>query len=108
MVEWRTRIQCYVSLTGRNKIKDWYEGLSTQEQADADEFLKTMRRTSTMDWKLPNYRPRLSNIKGADAKKAKGLGELRWPSEKKQHRLLGFFWGGGWCAVIGCTHKQHV
>jgi hypothetical protein len=57
---------------------------------------------------MPNYRPRLSNIKGADRKKAKGLGELRWTSERKEHRLLGFFRSGSWYAVIGCTHKQNI
>jgi hypothetical protein len=72
---WRTPIRCYVSPTGRNKIKDWYDGLTVQGKSDADEFLKDMRRT--LDWRMPDYRPKLSNVKGVDKKKVKGLGELR-------------------------------
>jgi hypothetical protein len=49
---------------------------------------------------LPNYRPRLRN--------GEGLGELRWLSGDKQHRLIGFFMKGYWYAVIGCTHKQQI
>ena len=95
---WRTQIRCYVSPGGNNKIADWYAGLSVQAKADADEFLKDMRQSR--DWKPPNYRPRLRDLKG--------VGELRWFSEGKQHRLLGFFREGSWCAVVGCTHKQNV
>ena len=98
MESWRTPIRCYVSLAGNNRIADWYLGLSKQERSDADEFLKIMRRTR--GWKLPEYRPRLTN--------GNGLGELRWFSEGKQHRLIGFFKGGFWYAVAGCTHKQQV
>src|SRR5258708_35353023 len=98
MDEWRTPIRCYVSPAGNNKISDWYSHLLTQEKADADEFLKNMRKTR--DWQMPNYRPRLRD--------GEGLGELRWPSENKQHRLLGFFMKGYWYAVVGCTHKQQI
>ena len=72
--------------------------MSVQERSDADEFLKNMRRTR--DWKWPDYRARLRN--------GDGLGELRWESEGKQQRLLGFFGDGCWYAVVGCTHKQQV
>jgi hypothetical protein len=98
MSEWRTPIRCYVSPAGNNKIAEWYEHLSPQEKADTDEFLRIMRKTR--DWHMPDYRPRLRG--------AAGLGELRWTSEKKQHRLLGFFIKGFWCAVVGCVHKQQV
>ena len=98
MSVWRTSIRCYVSLAGNNKIADWYRGLSPQEKADADEFLKNIRKT--LDWRPPDYRPRLRD--------GEGLGELRWQSENKQHRLLGFFMGGAWYAVVGCTHKQQI
>lgn len=98
MSEWRTQIRCYVSPAQNNKIAEWYEGLSAQEKSDADEFLKDMRKTK--DWGMPHYRPRLRD--------SEGLGELRWPSEKRQHRLLGFFLGNYWYAVVGCTHKDQV
>ena len=54
----------------------------------------------TQDWTLPSYRPKLTGHKG--------LGELRWTSEKKQHRLVGYLKGGTFFALIGCTHKQQV
>jgi hypothetical protein len=98
MDDWRTPIRCYVSPAGNNKISDWYSSLSPQGKADADEFLKNMRRTR--EWHMPDYRPRLRD--------GEGLGELRWLSENKQHRLLGFFMKGYWYAVIGCTHKQQI
>jgi hypothetical protein len=98
MEEWRTQIRCYVSQAGNNKIADWYEDLSVQERADTDEFLKNMRKTR--EWVKPSYRPRLTGYKE--------LGELRWSSEKKQHRLIGFFADGVWYALVGCTHKQNV
>ena len=98
MDEWRAKIRCYVSPAGNNKVADWYGELSSQEKADADEFLKAMRKTR--EWAMPNYRPRLKN--------GEGLGELRWVSEKQQQRLLGFFNGGYWYALVGCTHKQQV
>ncbi len=98
MSRWRTNIRCYVSPAGNNKIADWYNDLSVEDRAGADEFLKDMRMTR--NWEMPMYRPRL---KGGD-----GLGELRWESEDKQHRLIGFFFQGYWYAVQGCTHKQQV
>jgi hypothetical protein len=65
-------VRCYVSPADNNKIADWYETLSVQEQSDTDEFIKTMRKTK--EWTMPNYRPHL--------KGHKGLGELRWQSRK--------------------------
>ena len=90
-------IRCYISPppANRNKIADWYYDLLPQERADADEFIKDMRKTR--DWKPPLYKPL-----------GRGLGELRWSSNKKQHRLIGFFMGYAWYAVMGCTHKQRI
>ena len=90
-------IRCYVSPppASRNKIADWLNDLSPQERADAEEFIKNMRKT--LDWRPPLYK----RLRG-------GLGELRWRSNNKQHRLIGFFVGYAWYAVIGCTHKQRI
>jgi hypothetical protein len=95
---WRTQVRCYQSPAGNNKIADWYWGLSVQQKADTDEFLKNMRKMR--EWKPPEYRPRLRD--------GDGLGELRWRSENKEHRLMGFFMKGIWYAVLGCTHKQQI
>lgn len=91
-------ILCYVSPLGNNKIAEWYADLSAAEKADADEFIKDMRCTA--EWKMPDYRPRL--------REHKRLGELRWTSEKKEHRLVGYLKGGSFIALIGCTHKQNI
>ena len=98
MISWLKPIRCYVSPSGSNKISAWYESLVPQERADADEFIKNMRKTR--EWKMPNYRPSLRGYKG--------LGELRWESERKQHRLIGYLQGGTFYALIGCTHKQQI
>lgn len=91
-------IRCYRSPAGNNKIKDWYSGLSSQERADADEFIKDMRKTQ--EWKMPCYRPKLQGYKS--------LGELRWTSGNKEHRLIGYLKAGTFFAMIGCTHKGNV
>jgi hypothetical protein len=91
-------IRCYVSpASGRNKIADWYHSLSSEERADADEFVKNMRKTK--DWSMPNYRQRLRTYK---------FGELRWTSRKRQHRLLGYLKAEEYFALVGCTHKQRI
>ena len=69
--------------------------LSPQEQADGDLFIKTQRKFRR--WEMPAYR----SLGG-------GIGELRWESENKQHRLLGFFGDDIWYALIGCKHKQRI
>ncbi len=89
---------CYVSPAGNNKIADWYEALSVQERADADEFIKDMRKTA--DWAMPKYRPGLRGHKG--------IGELRWTSERKEHRLVGYLKGNAFYALLGCVHKGKV
>jgi len=98
MEGWRRKIRCYVSPAGRNKIADWYNELSPSERADADAFIGTMRKVK--EWNMPDYRP---SLRGGG-----GLGELRWESSKKQHRLIGFFRGDAFIAVLGCTHKQQI
>ncbi len=91
-------IRCYCSPAGNNKIVDWHADLSAQERADADTFIAIMR--NKLEWAMPDYRRRLQGYKR--------LGELRWMSCKKQHRLIGFFMGGVWYALLGCTHKQQI
>jgi hypothetical protein len=76
---WRP-VRSYVSPAGRDKIRDWYEGLSIQEQADADELIKNQRRIAK--WRMPQYKHLFD-----------GIGELRWKSAKRAQRLLGYFEG---------------
>jgi hypothetical protein len=99
MGEPRTPIRCFVSPSGRNKISDWYEDLSPQDKAAADAFVGAMHMKLEWDW--PEYR---KSMKGA----ARGLGELRWSSQRVEHRLIGYFHDGNWVALLGCTHKGKV
>jgi hypothetical protein len=91
-------VRCYVSPAGKNKIAEWYQELSIQQRADADEFIKNMRKK--IEWTMPDYRPKLKSH-GA-------IGELRWQSDSKQHRLVGYLKGGTFFALIGCIHKQQI
>ena len=91
-------VLCYVSPAGNNKIADWYEDLTATEKADTDEFIKTMRKT--MDWIGSSYKP---SLKGYSK-----LGELRWDSGNKKHRLIGFFREGKFVAVMGALSLIHI
>lgn len=93
--ETKKRLLCYVSEAGRNKIADWYCDLSAAEQADADAFIAMVRKLK--EWKMPDFKPLSA-----------GLSELRWKSENKQHRLIGYFKAGAFVLLIGCTHKQQI
>jgi hypothetical protein len=95
MAAYERPLRCYVSPTGRNKIIQWYESLSVVERADADLFIKNIRKVR--EWRLPDYRSLFE-----------GIGELRWKSSGKQQRLLGYFSGDSWVALIGCRHKGPV
>ncbi len=88
----------YLSPAGGDKIAEWYGGLSPQEKADTDEFVADMRKTA--DWVMPSYKPSLRGYPK--------LGELRWDSCRKKHRLLGFLKDGKFFAVMGCYHKQQI
>lgn len=96
MTEWKTRIRCYCSTSGRNEITEWRKKLSVKERAKTDRFLKLMRQSKI--WRMPDYR----KLTGHD------YGELRWDADKKEHRLFGFFDAGTWYALVGCTHKGTV
>ena len=63
-----------------------------------DEFIKDMWKTR--EWGMPNYRPKLQGYKG--------LGELRWASGKKEHRLIGYLRSDTFFAMMGCTHRGKI
>ena len=96
------RILCFVSPTGKDKIRDWYDDLGPAERATADAFIKTVLRKQ--DWVMPYYLPALSG-----SKDLKRIGELRWICNNVNHRLVGYLMNGvDFAAMIGCTHKQQV
>jgi hypothetical protein len=91
----------YISLRGRNVIQDWYAGLLMRERTDFDAFIRLLARTA--EWRYPDFRW----LRG---KKYRGLGEIRFESEKKEHRVIGYFnlVPRQYIMLIGCFHKQRI
>ncbi|MBI3799143.1 MAG: type II toxin-antitoxin system RelE/ParE family toxin [Deltaproteobacteria bacterium] len=95
------RFRDYMSRSGRNPIGDWYKGLSPQAKADFDRLLQILERTR--EWREPAF-------KRLQGKKYRGLGELRWLTERVQYRVIGCNGPGRgeYTLLIGCTHKSQV
>jgi hypothetical protein len=91
----------YISVQGRNAITDWYDRLLSQEQTDFDTMIRILAKTR--QWRMPEFRW----IKG---RPYAGLGEIRFTSERKQHRVVGFYGPRQqqFTMLIGCTHKQNI
>ena len=89
----------FVSHTGRNQIADWYELLSAQARSDFDALIDILEKKE--DWSYPEYK----DLK----RKHKGVGEIRWKTEKTQHRVLGYSPSDHvFVLLIGCTHKMNI
>jgi hypothetical protein len=90
----------YISPQGRNVIADWYAGLQTQEQSDFKALMRILAKTR--QWHSGAYKPL--------GKQYPGLGELRFYSQRKAHRVIGYFGPGRgqFTMLIGCFHKQKV
>jgi hypothetical protein len=90
----------YISPQGRNVITDWHAGLLRQEQSD---FLAVIRILA----KMQPWRGRAFKILTG---KYQGMGEIRFTSERKEHRVIGFVWPSPrqFTMLIGCFHKQRV
>ena len=91
----------YISLSGRNPITDWYADLLPQEQSDFDTLIRILAKTQK--WQS-------SEFKLLRGKSYAGLGEFRFKSAGKQHRVIGFYGPGQkqFTLLIGCTHKQNI
>ena len=73
-------------------------------RADMDTFLKILAKK--VEWTRPDIKP----LKG---RPYRGLTELRWPSGKIQHRIIGVRLGDvgnqrQYLMLLGCTHKNNV
>jgi hypothetical protein len=90
----------YISPQGRNLIADWYARLLRQEQSDFMVLIRIL--ANTRQWPRGAYRPL--------GKQYSGLGELRFTSERKEHRVIGCFGpaAGQFTMLVGCFHKQRV
>jgi hypothetical protein len=95
---WVWRFWQFRSVNGRESISDWRKGLSPARRAALDHFLDRIA-------KMPEWPSGICNpIRGHP-----GCWELRWPAEKVEHRILGYY-NGALCFVmlVGCTHKGKV
>jgi hypothetical protein len=92
------RFMDFMPNPNRNAIKDWYDDLSKQAQAD---FVTLISQLEVLkDWAMPEFRP----LRG---RKFKGLGELRFKTEKRNHRVIGFAANNtDYILLIGCFHKE--
>jgi phage-related protein len=90
----------YISPQGRNMIADWYARLLKQAQSDFMTLIRILAKTR--QWKDPAFK----HLKS----KYQGMGEIRFTSERKEHRVIGFRWPGPqqFTMLIGCFHKQRV
>jgi phage-related protein len=90
----------YISPQGRNVIEDWYKGLLAQEQSDFRALIRILAKTQ--QWQEPAFK----RLRG----KYQGMGEIRFTSERKAHRVIGFVWPKPrqFTMLIGCFHKQRV
>ena len=66
----------------RNIFAEWYNSQSFKVKADCDSVLKFLRQRSRLDWKRPHY--------DTLRKDCDGLGEIRFKSDRAQHRLVGY------------------
>lgn len=93
----------YCSPAGNNKIREWYEGLGVDAQADCDTTLNDL--AGTKNWEVPQ----INEFGRLQGKKWKPLGEVRWKTANVQHRIFGYFGADGvFILLIGATHKQRV
>ena len=94
----RWTFEQFRSANGREAITDWRRGLSPARRAALDVFLDRISKMSA--WPTGICDP----ITGHP-----GCWELRWTSEKVEHRIFGYY--GGilrFVMLVGCTHKDGV
>jgi hypothetical protein len=98
LVKWK--LLQYVSPMGRAAIVDFRKSLTVGDpRADLDTFLKNMAKTAIWEY------PHIDTLKGPYA--GLGLTELRWKSNRKPHRILGFRSNDfEYTMLIGCTHDE--
>ena len=93
----------YVSPLGSNEITDWYAALGEEEREVFDGFLKALSKTRKLG------EPDVKKLKG---RQNRGLFELRFTAERKEHRVLGGYGpegaDHGFIMLIGCTHEQKI
>ena len=90
--------QQFQSASGRAVISDWRKRLSPARRAIFDMFLNRLAKMDRWDNGI------CKKLKGNQ-----GCWELRWPAEKVEHRVFGYYGQlSTFVMVIACTHKGKV
>lgn len=73
----------YVSQSGKNEIAEWVRNeLSPTGEEKFEARLDYLGGVERHEWKRPHFAP----LKDCD-----GITEIRFPADKKEHRVFGFF-----------------
>lgn len=93
-------VNCYVSLSGRDVIGGWHDGLTPTAQAEFRVRLEYLTQHPRQNW----IRPHFDLLK----RECHGLGEIRFKADRTQHRVLGFFGPNRmeFTLVIGAVEKD--
>ena len=75
--------RCYVHPSGRDAIADWHSRQSDNVQAAFDVAIEYLAQRSRDEWRRPDF----DLLSG----KMREIGEIRFKSDRKQFRILGFF-----------------
>lgn len=94
----RWHIRCYVSPSGAEEIRLWYEGQSRQVQDKFYSRLRTLAQLDWHDWRLPLFRA----LHG----ECLPLGELRFKVRGVQYRPLGYRGSGNTFTLVFCAMEK--
>jgi hypothetical protein len=80
-------LRTYLTISGRDPVREWYEGLRPTNRAIVRTDLRYLRDQPPAKWERPWY--------GTLSKKGcSGLGEVRLKLDKVEWRIIGFFGPG--------------
>jgi len=92
------RFRQFKAGSGRKAIDDWRKGLSPARRATFDNFLDRIAKMES--W---------PSVICAPIKNHAACWELRWTSERVEHRIFGYYGGEKeFVMLVGCTHKGRV
>jgi hypothetical protein len=93
---------CYVSTSGDDEVRLWYEAQSPGVQGAIVAVVETLRHRPRDRWRRKPY----ADLRG---KLCSGLGELRIEEPPKtHHRILGFFGEASASFVLLCAFRKDL
>ena len=92
-------IRCYISTRGVDEIRFWYDRQTPRTRAKFLSRLKFLAQTPRAGWKREPF----DLLKGPYAE----LGEIRFNSDRIEHRVLGFFRPGSVFTLVICAQEKN-